>query len=136
VHFKTPKVGVSLLVEDQGRVLLVQRGIEPGLGQWGLPSGFLECDETPEEGARRECEEETGALVEDLEILDVSAYADDFRGAGINLTYRARFAGGPVAPGDDAMQVAWVRPGQLPTGGEIAFHSHRALLQRWRLESE
>jgi hypothetical protein len=67
--------------------------------------------------------------------VEVTAYADDFRGAGINLTYRARFAGGSVAPGDDARRVTWVLPGQLPPDGEIAFQSHRALLQRWRLDS-
>ncbi|RPI47600.1 MAG: NUDIX domain-containing protein, partial [Chloroflexi bacterium] len=63
VHFREAKVGVSVLVEETGRLLLVRRAIDPGRGLWSLPSGFLDWDEAPEVAAVRECAEETGLRV-------------------------------------------------------------------------
>ena len=40
------------------RVLLVQRGIEPYKGRWAFPGGFMQMDESAEEGALRELQEE------------------------------------------------------------------------------
>ena len=88
VHFRAPKVGVSVLVEDGERILLVRRAVEPGKGKWSLPSGFIEWDEPPEAAAVRECAEETGLILSDLELLDANHYTDDFRGPGISLVYR------------------------------------------------
>jgi ADP-ribose pyrophosphatase YjhB (NUDIX family) len=136
VHFQTPKVGVSVLVEREGKVLLVQRAIDPGKGDWSLPSGFVEWDETPEAAACRECEEETGLLLADLELLDVRHYSDDFRGPGINLTYRGRVAGGQLEPGDDAQEACFVSPAGLPAPTAIAFRGHELVLERWRSSQE
>jgi 8-oxo-dGTP diphosphatase len=132
VHFQTPKVGVSVLVEGAGKVLLVQRAVDPGKGNWSLPSGFVEWDETPEAAARRECAEETGLILADLELLDVRHYSDDFRGPGINLTYRGRVAGGHLEPGDDAQEARFVSPAGLPAPAAIAFRGHKLILERWR----
>ena len=57
VHFLAPKVGVSVLIEKGDRLLLVRRAVEPEVGQWSLPSGFVEWDESPEAAAARECAE-------------------------------------------------------------------------------
>jgi len=132
VHFRDPKVGVSVLVERDGQVLLVQRAIEPGLGQWCLPAGFVEWDEAPEAAAARECAEETGLIVANLELLEAAHYTQDFRGPGINLIYRARVAGGTLRPGDDAAVACWFSPPGLPPQAMIAFHSHYVTLECWR----
>lgn len=131
IHFRAPKVGVSLLIEVEGRVLLIQRAVEPGKGKWCLPSGFVEWDEAPEVAATRECEEETGLVVAGLQLLEVGYYTDDFRGAGINLTYQAQVAEGSPRAGDDAAKVRFFASGELPSAEEIAFLSHRAVLERW-----
>lgn len=131
VHFRDPKVGVSVLVEYEGQALLVQRAIEPGLGKWCLPSGFVEWDETPEAAAVRECQEETGLIIADLDLLEVTSYSEDFRGPGINLTYRASASGSALEPGDDAMIARWFAPSELPPPELIAFLSHQTLLWRW-----
>jgi ADP-ribose pyrophosphatase YjhB (NUDIX family) len=131
VYFRDPKVGVSVLVERKGKVLLIQRAIEPGLGKWSLPSGFMEWDEAPEPAARRECAEETGLIVESLELLDVVHYADDFRGPGINLTYKAQVQGGRLQAGDDAQQALFCAPDELPSPENIAFRNHYLALHRW-----
>lgn len=133
VHFQGLKVGVSVLIEDEGRALLVQRAIEPGLGQWGLPSGFVEWDEAPETAAARECLEETGLDVADLNLLEAAYYTDDFRGPGINLTYRARIVGGNLKPGDDAGAARFFAPADLPPREGLAFRTHHRVLERWRV---
>jgi ADP-ribose pyrophosphatase YjhB (NUDIX family) len=132
VHFRDPKVGVSVLVEHGGQVLLVQRAIEPGLGQWCLPAGFIDWDEAPEAAVMRECMEETGLTVTDLELLEAVHYSQDFRGPGINLVYKAQVAGGTLRPGDDAAAVRWFLPAALPSRARIAFESHYAALEWWR----
>ncbi len=132
VHFLTPKVGVSVLIEKDGRVLLVRRAIEPGLGQWSLPSGFIEWDESPEVAAVREVAEETGLVVTEPALLDVGHYGGDFRGPGLNINYRATVVGGTLRPADDAAEARYFARDDLPPDEEIAFTSHRRLLARWR----
>lgn len=131
VHFQAPKVGVSVLVEQAGQVLLVQRAIEPGRGQWSLPSGFIEFDEAPEVAAAREVVEETGIEVESLELLGVEHYTEDYRGPGLNISYHAQVAGGALHAADDAAGVRFFSPGELPRLADIAFESHRGLLADW-----
>jgi len=132
VHFRTPKVGVSVLVESAGQVLLVQRAIEPGQGKWGLPAGFVDWDEAPEDAAARECLEETGLVATDLKFLEMSHYRRDFRGPGINLAYSGRVVSGRLSPGDDAVRAQWFSPLDLPSPEMIAFRTHYLLLKRWQ----
>jgi 8-oxo-dGTP diphosphatase len=132
VHFREAKVGVSVLVEEAGRLLLVRRAIDPGQGLWSLPSGFLDWDEAPEVAAVRECAEETGLQVADPVLVEVRQYTDDFRGPGLNLVYRARAAGGRLEAGDDAAEVRFFAPEELPAGEDVAFANHRRLIDGWR----
>jgi hypothetical protein len=69
-------------------------------------------------------------------LLEVRHYSDDFRGAGINLTYRGRVAGGQLEPGDDAKNACFVSPAGLPDPSAIAFHGHELMLERWRASQE
>jgi ADP-ribose pyrophosphatase YjhB (NUDIX family) len=131
IHFLTPKVGVSVLVEQDGHVLLVRRAIEPGKGHWSLPSGFIEFDEAPEVAAVREVGEETGLVVADPRLINVVQYAEDFRGPGLNINYRARAVGGTLQPADDAAEARFFARENLPPLDELAFKSHRQLLARW-----
>ncbi len=131
VHFRAPKLGVSVLVEEGHRVLLVRRGVEPGAGMWCLPSGFVEWDESPEAAAVRECAEETGLVVAVAEPPEVRHYTDDYRGPGINLTYRVQVIGGSLRPGDDAAEVRFFAPDELPQWEAIAFRGHRLVLKEW-----
>ena len=53
------------------QVLLIRRGNEPFKGEWAFPGGFLNMDETVQECARRELEEETGLVVQDIHLVGV-----------------------------------------------------------------
>jgi len=63
IHYQNPKIVVGCIPVWDDRILLCKRNIEPRKEFWTLPAGYLECNETTEEGARRETSEETGACV-------------------------------------------------------------------------
>lgn len=64
IHYEQRKVSAGVRVQENGKLLLVQRGIEPWRGNWYMPAGFVEVDEQPEDAAVRETFEETGLRVE------------------------------------------------------------------------
>lgn len=64
IHYQNPRVVTGCLVTHGDRVLLCRRAIEPRLGFWTLPAGFLENGESMLEGAAREAWEEAEARVE------------------------------------------------------------------------
>ena len=130
IFFRNPKVVVTALIEDQGRVLLVLRDIEPGRGLWGLPGGFVDWDEHPEVAMVRECREEMLITVEPIELLPVQHVVHDDEGIVI-LPYRARLLAGEPAAGDEVQEVGWFSPDRLPP---LAFPTHRKILQHWSRE--
>lgn len=65
-----PMVGVGGVVIDQGRALLVRRAREPALGEWTIPGGLLEVGETLVAGVAREIQEETGLIVQVVELIE------------------------------------------------------------------
>lgn len=127
IFFRNPKVVVTGLIEEGGRVLLVLRDIEPGRGLWGLPGGYVDWNEHPEAAMVRECEEETGALVSPDGLMAVEHITMGDQGI-VMLAYRARLLGGEIRARDEVQQVSWFPPDALPP---LAFASHRAVLNRW-----
>ncbi len=118
------------MIEDRGRVLLVKRDIDPGRGLWGLPGGFVDWDEHPEQAMIRECREEVGVDVEPLELLTVLHILQEDEGI-VGLYYRARLVGGIPVAADEVQEVGWFTPERLPP---LAFTTHRNILQRWSQE--
>ncbi len=131
VIFREHKVAAGVLVEQEGKVLLVRRRLEPGRGRWTFPTGFVDFDESPAQAAVRECREETGLEVEITGLLDVIAGREHERGADIIIVYRARLAGGELSAADDADRAAFFAPdtGNLPP---LAFRATQTALDKWR----
>ncbi len=134
VFFRDPKVGAGVFLEEDGRVLLIRRGVNPGMGLWCLPSGFIEHDESPEVAAMREAKEETGLDVQLGELIGLHSYRDSARGNGILILYRARRVGGILTPGDDAKAAQFFAPHELPPTEQIAFRTHRIVLDKWKAQ--
>ncbi len=65
-------------------------------------------------------------------LLDVRQYMNDARGPGVVILYRGQVVGGEPRPGDDASEVGFFGPDELPE--DIAFATHRRVLARWREE--
>lgn len=113
-----PRVGVSVLCHDNGRVLLIKRGKDPFKGYWSLPGGLVELGEPLLQAARRELREETGVeaeLFEPVETFDSIQFDDD--GKVLTHFILTVFCGpllsGNAVAGDDAGAVDWVRPEDL-----------------------
>lgn len=68
IHYQNPRVIAGVLPIFEGKVLLCRRAIQPRLGYWTLPAGFLENGESTLDGALRECYEESHATVVDAEL--------------------------------------------------------------------
>ena len=66
-----PIIGVGGIVFREDQVLLVERGMEPALGQWSIPGGVVDVGETLKEALRREVLEETHLEVEVLTLAKV-----------------------------------------------------------------
>jgi mutator protein MutT len=66
-----PIVGVGGVIIENRRALLIRRGSEPLKGQWSIPGGTLETGETLEQGVIREMAEETGLIVQVVELIEV-----------------------------------------------------------------
>jgi 8-oxo-dGTP diphosphatase len=128
VYYINPIVAVGALVEHEGRVALVRRGVEPGRGRWGLPAGYIEADESAEEAAVRETLEEAHLSVELDGLLDAYSFGTG-HDRGVLLIYAAHVLSGEIAAGDDAVDAAWFGPDDLP---DLAFRTHREVLRQWR----
>jgi len=118
---------VEGLLERDGRVLLVRRSIEPQLGCWDLPGGFLEEGEDPYDGLRRELREETGLDVEPVEFLGPHLEPYEERWV-LGFTWLVRGDGEPEA-GDDADALRFFAPDELPE--RMAFPHQNELLRAW-----
>jgi ADP-ribose pyrophosphatase YjhB (NUDIX family) len=133
-----PLVGVSAVIVEGDRVVLVRRGTEPMAGQWSIPGGLLELGETMRAGAVREALEETGLQVEAgeaLEVLDriVPDASGKCRYHYVLIDFLCRRVGGELRAGGDATEARWVRESELESLGvaEPAVQViHRALARR------
>jgi ADP-ribose pyrophosphatase YjhB (NUDIX family)/ribosomal protein S27AE len=90
VYFLGPKLVAGCVVADGNRTLLLRRGLEPSLGKWTYPGGFVDLGETPEKCALRETVEEVGMTVRDTELLGVYADRKEPMPSIIVVTYLAK----------------------------------------------
>ncbi|MCX6058951.1 MAG: NUDIX domain-containing protein [Chloroflexi bacterium] len=125
IYFVDPKVAAAVLVEQDGRVLLVRRANEPFRGLWTLPAGFVNGGEDPADAAARECLEETGLSVHITRVLDVIAGREHNRGADFIIVYLAEVTGGELSAADDADAADWFARNDLPP---LAFKATQKIL--------
>jgi ADP-ribose pyrophosphatase YjhB (NUDIX family) len=123
----------AVIVDRDGRVLLGRRMIEPALGRWDFPGGFLDENEDPLDGLRREIREETGLEIETRAFVGI--YLEPYDGRTVLcLTWRAAPSGGVERAGDDLSELHWFERDELPIA-ELAFaHYERALSDALRDE--
>jgi 8-oxo-dGTP diphosphatase len=113
-----PWVAVGVIVVRDGKVLLIQRGRDPGRGLWAVPGGMVDLGETTRAAARREAQEETGLDVEVGEVFWVAEYigrddAGRVRYHNVLIDYLASAPEGEAVNADDAMDARWFGPDDL-----------------------
>ncbi len=123
VYFDPKVAAIAFAIQDN-KVLLVQRAMEPGQGLWGMPGGFVELNEHPQETVRRELLEETDLKVEVERLLDV--FLNDNT---VTIAYAVQVVDGSIKAGDDAAKVGWFSKDALP---KLVFTSTIELAHRWR----
>lgn len=117
VHYQNPLVVMGCIPQWQDKVLLCKRAIEPRLGYWTLPAGFLENGETLAEGAARETREE--ALAE-VQILDLFSVINVPHIRQVHMFYLARLARPEFGPSDESLEVGLYTENEIPWD-DIAF---------------
>jgi ADP-ribose pyrophosphatase YjhB (NUDIX family) len=127
VHYQNPKLIVGCAPEHEGRILLCRRAIEPRLGFWTIPAGFMENGETTQEGARRESFEEAQARVEIGSLLAVVhvLHADQ-----VHVMFRARLPEPSFGPSAESLEVGLFAEHEIPWS-DIAFRSVDFALRRY-----
>ena len=121
-----PKIAGAAIVPIDGGIVMVQRAIEPAIGKWSFPSGYVNRGEKLEQAVEREVLEECGLEVE-VEHL-VGLYSEN--GNPIVLAvYQVRVTGGKLESADhETLDVRVFDVNQLP---ELAFDHDRGILADW-----
>lgn len=137
-EFPRPSLAVDVVVitsESEPRVLLIRRGHEPYAGMWAFPGGYVNENEPLETAARRELQEETGLVVDELEqLMAAGDPGRDPRGWTISVVFLVQLGSQtlPVQANDDAVEAEWF---PIFTPPKLAF-DHAMILETARLRIE
>lgn len=129
IHYRNPLPAVSVLIIDNGKVVLGKRKGDPGKGNWSIPSGYIEYEEDFLNTAVREAKEETGLDVAITSVLHISSafLSPDFHFLGIYVL--AEVIAGKLEAGDDLETIAWFPiQGPLP---EMAFDQDEEIIREF-----
>ena len=127
VHYENPLNVVGTVPYLGDRVLLCKRNIEPRLGKWTLPAGFMELNETLSEGAARETREEAGAQFEMQGLFSVLSVV---RTGQVHVFYLARLLNDQFDPGHETMEARLFDEADIPWQ-ELAFTTVKETLKAY-----
>ena len=125
VYYEDPKLVAVAVIPIDGKLVLGRRAINPRIGYWSFPSGYVNRGEAVDAAAIREVEEETCLVVEIEHLLGLYSEADN---PIVLAVYVARSIGGSLDVGDEVSEVGLFEPHQLP---ELAFPNDHRILNDW-----
>jgi ADP-ribose pyrophosphatase YjhB (NUDIX family) len=132
VHYGNPKPCVGAVIIENGKVLLIQRAIEPYKNCWDFPGGFLEAGESAEEGLQRELAEELKIGAKIVRLLSI--HPDSYGPGGVatlNIYYFCKISGGEISPNQAEVAAArWFMLDKLPS--ELAFGHVELVMKDWQ----
>ena len=126
VHFLDPKVVAGVIIPVDGKLVMIKRNLEPGMGRWTFPAGFVDRGEVVEDAAVREAKEETGLDVELTRLLGIFSRTGD---TNILVVYEGRVVGGTLEAGDEAQDAGAFDLDDLPP---LAFQRDVGIIDQWR----
>ena len=134
-----PLIGVgAVVVDEDGRVLIARRGNPPLKGHWTLPGGVLELGETLSDGVAREVREETGLVVEPVELIElldrIHRKEDRIQFHYVIADYLCRVRGGVLQASSDADAVRWIERSEWnsPSALELDPVTARVIEKGWQ----
>lgn len=125
IFYQDPKVVVGTIFVLDGGIVLLKRGVEPGLGKWVFPGGYVDRNEAVQDAAVRETKEESNVDVKLGPLLNVYSYT---RSAHVIIVYAAEVIGGTLAAADECEEAQIFLPHEIPWD-ELAFDSTRDALR-------
>ena len=125
IFYQDPKVAVGTIITDeQSRIVLVRRAIEPGYGKWVFPGGFVDRGEEVTVAAIREAREESGLDIRLERLINVYSYPGR---APVIIVYAATMIGGCLMCDDESLEGQFFAADEIPWN-QLAFRStHEAL---------
>jgi ADP-ribose pyrophosphatase YjhB (NUDIX family) len=130
ILYVNPKVIVGVIPERRGRILMMRRAIEPRYGAWTYPGGFMEIDETVEEGAVREAHEEVGVHVRLGDLVGVYSRPAPQTPGIVSIVFAGRVVRGRVTPGREALEARWFQPQEIPWD-DLPYQTTAWALRDW-----
>jgi ADP-ribose pyrophosphatase YjhB (NUDIX family) len=127
IHYKNPLLVLGCVPQWQDKILLCKRAIEPRLGFWTVPAGFMENGETMQAAAARECYEEALATVE---IGSLLAIVDVTHAGQVHVMFRARLLKPEFGAGPESLEVALYEEADIPWD-QLAFPSGEFTLRKF-----
>lgn len=132
IHYENPRLIVGCVSTWDNKILLCRRAIEPRLGYWTLPAGFMENGETTAEAAVRETWEEAGARIAIDAPFSMISIAHINQ---VHLFYRGRLMSPEYSAGEESLEVILTKPEAIPWS-DFAFQSVEITLRRFLAEAE
>lgn len=119
IFYLDPKVVAGTIFTIEDRVVLLRRGVEPAMGRWVFPGGYVDRGESVQDAAIRETKEESNLHVRLRSLLDVYSYP---RSPNVIVVYAAEIIGGELKAGDETVEAGTFAPSQIPWE-ELGFQS-------------
>ena len=113
----------AFVFDEQGRILLLEHEFRPD-SRWGIPGGFLDDREQPEEAMRRELREEVSLEVDDVEILFARTLP---RPRQVEIHFSCTTKGNPTPASFEIRKAGWFDPEDLP---EDLSRDQRRMIKR------
>ena len=129
IHYENPKPTATIICTKDNSILLAKRAYEPAKGEWGLPGGFMELNETLEEAAERELKEETNLDGKVTQILSTCSHYGTIFGDILLISVEMKINDYSIMKaGDDAEELKFFNYDRLP---EIAFYCHNKFIKEF-----
>ena len=113
MRYAHPRFGVTaagIITDKRGRVLLLKHRFRPGSG-WGLPGGFMNVGEQPDEALRRELREEAGLEVTDIKVFTARSF---HKPKQVEIVFCCRAVGETAELNYEIQKAAWFLPNEFP----------------------
>ena len=119
IFYLDPKVVACVILEKEGKILLLKRAMNPQKGKWVMPGGYVDRGEEVHSAAVRETEEESGLKIRLKDLLGIYSYPGRL---AVVVVYEALYVSGNLIQGDESLEAGWFSQSRIPWD-DLAFQS-------------